>query len=117
MVKEGFNEQEARKYMKEKLPHLDYWKRYEELSDNGQFEEFKKQLIKEINDLGKETISPRFIFNYTRNPENGLLRIVQDGETVSLNLKESDFPMNVFQAYTRQNSRTEAELWDEVAER
>ena len=30
---------------------LDYWKRYDELSDNGQFEEFKKQLINEINDL------------------------------------------------------------------
>ena len=28
-----------------------YWKRYDELSDNGQFEEFKKQLINEINDL------------------------------------------------------------------
>ena len=54
MVKEGFNEEEARNYMKEKLPHLDYWKRYEELSDNGQFEEFKKQLIKEINDLNIE---------------------------------------------------------------
>ena len=54
MVKEGFNEEEAREYMKEKLPHLNYWKRYEELSDNGQFEEFKKQLIKEINDLNIE---------------------------------------------------------------
>lgn len=54
MVKEGFNEEEAREYMKEKLPHLDYWKRYEELSDNGQFVEFKKQLIKEINDLNIE---------------------------------------------------------------
>ena len=54
MVKQGFKEEEARKYMKENLPHLDYWKRYEELSDNGQFEEFKKQLIKEINDLNIE---------------------------------------------------------------
>ena len=33
------------------LPKLDYWKRYDELSDNGQFEEFKMQLINEINDL------------------------------------------------------------------
>ena len=33
------------------LPKLDYWKRYDELSDNGQFEEFKKKLINEINDL------------------------------------------------------------------
>ena len=54
MVKQGFKEEEARKYMKEKLPHLNYWKRYEELCDNGQFEEFKKQLIKEINDLNIE---------------------------------------------------------------
>jgi hypothetical protein len=40
--------------MKEKLPTLDYWKRYEELSDNGQFEEFKKKLIEEINELAVE---------------------------------------------------------------
>ena len=51
MVKEGFSEDQARTYLKQTLPQLDYWKRYEELSDNEQFEEFKKQLIKEINDL------------------------------------------------------------------
>ena len=48
MVKEGFSEDQARTYLKQTLPQLDYWKRYEELSDNGQFEEFKKQLIKEM---------------------------------------------------------------------
>lgn len=37
--------------MKELLPALDYWKKYDELSDNGQFEEFKKKLINEINEL------------------------------------------------------------------
>ena len=51
MVKQGFTEDQAREYMKQKLPTLDYWKRYEELSDNGQFDEFKKQLIDEINAL------------------------------------------------------------------
>ncbi len=51
MVKEGFSEEQARTYMKKKLPELNYWKRYEELSDNGQLEIFKKKLIKEINDL------------------------------------------------------------------
>lgn len=51
MVDENFPEEQARSYMKELLPKLDYWKRYEELSDNGQFEAFKKQLIQEINDL------------------------------------------------------------------
>ncbi len=51
MVKEGFSEEQARAYMKDQLPKLDYWKRYEELSDNGQFDEFKRKLIDEINAL------------------------------------------------------------------
>ena len=48
MVNENFTEEQARTYLKEMLPKLDYWNRYDELSDNGQFEEFKKQLIEEI---------------------------------------------------------------------
>lgn len=51
MSGENFSEEQARAYMKSLLPKLDYWKRYEQLSDNGQFEQFKSQLIKEINDL------------------------------------------------------------------
>lgn len=51
MVKQGFTEEQARLYMKQKLPTLDYWKRYEQLSDDGQFEAFKRQLIDEINAL------------------------------------------------------------------
>ena len=51
MAKEGFSEEQARAYMKQMLPQLNYWKRYEQLSDDGQFEAFKKQLIREINDL------------------------------------------------------------------
>ena len=51
MVSQGFTEEQARAYLKENLPHLDYWKRYEELSDDGQFEDFKRQLIEEINAL------------------------------------------------------------------
>ena len=51
MVNENFSEEQARAYMKQILPHLDYWKRYEELSDDGQFETFKKQLVEEINAL------------------------------------------------------------------
>ena len=51
MVNENFSEEQARQYMKQTLPKLDYWKRYEQLSDNGQFEAFKQQLIREINEL------------------------------------------------------------------
>ena len=51
MANEQFPEDQARAYMKKILPTLDYWKRYEELSDNGEFEAFKKKLVQEINDL------------------------------------------------------------------
>ncbi|MBQ6077576.1 MAG: helix-turn-helix domain-containing protein [Clostridia bacterium] len=51
MINESFSEEQARAYLKQMLPQLDYWKRYEQLSDNGEFEAFKQQLIREINDL------------------------------------------------------------------
>lgn len=51
MEKEGFSEDQARTYMKQLLPKLDYWKRFEELSDDGRFEAFKRQLVEEINGL------------------------------------------------------------------
>lgn len=54
MVQQGFTEEQARTYMTELLPTLDYWKRHDELSDGGKFEELKKQLIDEINALGIE---------------------------------------------------------------
>ena len=54
MANEQFSEEQARAYMKQVLPTLDYWKRYEELSDDGQFEQFKQQLISEINALHVE---------------------------------------------------------------
>lgn len=51
MVNENISEEQARSYMKDLLPQLDYWKNFDELSDQGKFEAFKKQLIREINDL------------------------------------------------------------------
>lgn len=54
MVSDNFTEEQARSYLKEMLPKLDYWKRYEKLNDNGQFEAFKQQLIREINELHVE---------------------------------------------------------------
>ena len=51
MVQQGFTEDQARTYMKQTLPQLDYWKRHEELGDGGAFEALKEQLIKEINAL------------------------------------------------------------------
>lgn len=35
MASEVFSEEQARAYLKDLLPRLDYWKRHDELSDNG----------------------------------------------------------------------------------
>lgn len=51
MVSENFTEEQARAYMKDTLPKLDYWKRHEELSDKGEFDQLKETLIQEVNDL------------------------------------------------------------------
>lgn len=51
MVSESVNEEQARSYMKELLPKLDYWKQYDKLGDNGEFEKQKNKLIDEINEL------------------------------------------------------------------
>ena len=51
MANDNLTEEQARSFMKETLPKLDYWKRYQELGDHGEFEKFKAQLICEINAL------------------------------------------------------------------
>ena len=51
MTGSGFSEEQARAYLKQTLPELDYWKRHEELKDDGEFDALKKKLIGEINDL------------------------------------------------------------------
>ena len=54
MVGEQFDEAQARAYMKQLLPTLNYWRNQKELGDDGQFEAFKRQLIEEINRLRVE---------------------------------------------------------------
>ena len=51
MASQGFSEEQARSYMKEMLPKLDYWKHSDQFSDGGSFEAFKRQLTDEINAL------------------------------------------------------------------
>ena len=51
MANKSFSEDQARAYLKQELPKLDYWKRHEELGDKGEFEALKKKLIGEINAL------------------------------------------------------------------
>jgi transcriptional regulator with XRE-family HTH domain len=51
MAVDGFTEEQARSYMKQRLPQLKYWKNHGELADGGKFEAFKRQLVDEINAL------------------------------------------------------------------
>ena len=100
MVGEDFTEEQARAYMKQRLPQLDYWKRYEELSDDGQFEEFKEKLIQEINDLHIEgmpkveklnALVGRFVNLPYRLPSGAEVKFLDDQVTYLGNQLESEF--------------------------
>ncbi len=100
MVNENFTEEQARSYMKKKLPQLDYWKRYEELSDNGEFEAFKKKLIDEINALSIEgmpkveklnALVGSFVNLEYRLPSGQTVKFLDDGTTYLGNQLESEF--------------------------
>ncbi len=54
MANEQFTPEQVRVYMKDMLPKLDYWKKYKNLGGAEKFDEFKKQLIDEINALNVE---------------------------------------------------------------
>ena len=51
MASEAVSKEQARTYMKNLLPKLDYWKNYKNLAGAEKFEQFKKQLMEEINAL------------------------------------------------------------------
>lgn len=100
MVKQGFTEDQARTYMNQMLPTLDYWKRYEQLSDDGQFEAFKKQLIEEINDLHIEgmpkveklnALVGRFVNLEYRLPNGMNVKFLDDQTTYLGNQLECEF--------------------------
>ena len=43
-----------REYFEKQLPTLNYWTRYAELGSDGDFAQFKQQIIKELNELNIE---------------------------------------------------------------
>ena len=100
MANENFSEEQVRAYMKQLLPTLDYWKRYEELSDDGQFEAFKKQLIDEINALHIEgmpkveklnALVGGFVNLAYRLPSGAQVKFLDDGTTYLGTQLESEF--------------------------
>ena len=51
MLPQGFTEEQARAYLADRLPQLDYWKRHEQLGGGEAFARLKAQLIEEFNAL------------------------------------------------------------------
>ena len=51
MANEQFTPEQVRAYLRDMLPKLNYWKRYAHLAEKEKFEEFKQQLMAEINAL------------------------------------------------------------------
>lgn len=100
MAGDQFSPEQARAYLKEKLPTLDYWKRYQQLSDGGQFEAFKKQLLEEINGLHVEglprveTLNPlvgKFVNLAYRLPSGEAVKLLDDETTYLGNQLEPEF--------------------------
>ena len=100
MVSEDFSEAQARAYMRQTLPTLDYWKRYEELSDGGQFEAFKQQLTEEINALHIDgmprveklnALVGRYVNLEYRLPNGSHVKFLDDGTTYLGTQLESEF--------------------------
>ena len=100
MVSEQFSEEQVRAYLKQLLPTLDYWKRYEELGDNGEFEAFKKQLIEEINALQIEgmpkveklnALVGQYVNLAYRLPNGAQVKFLDDGTTYLGNQLEPEF--------------------------
>jgi len=100
MANKDFPEEQARAYMKQLLPTLDYWQRYEELSDDGQFDAFKQKLIEEINDLHIEgmpkveklnALVGKYVNLEYRLPNGMKVKFLNDQTTYLGNQLESEF--------------------------
>jgi hypothetical protein len=104
MAGENFTEEQARAYMKGLLPTLNYWKKYDELGDNGEFDEFKQKLIEEINALNIEgmpkleslnALVGKFVNLEYRLPNGEMVKFLDDGKTYLGNQLESEFDPKV----------------------
>lgn len=100
MANEQYSEDDVRAYLRETLPKLDYWKRYKELGGDGAFDQFKRQLIEEINALNIEgmpklTKLNALVGSYVnleyRLPNGKMVKFLDDNTTYLGNQLECEF--------------------------
>ena len=104
MVSEHISSEQARAYMKDMLPKLDYWKQYKYLGGAERFEEFKQKLISEFNDLHIE-VMPKveklnalvggYINLEYRLPNGQIVKFLDDNATYLGNQLECEFGDNL----------------------
>ena len=105
MVSDKISEEQARSYLQQTLPTLNYWKNYEQLSDNGEFYEVKEQLVEEINDLHIEgmpkldklnALVGSFVNIEYRLPSGESVKFLDDNTTYLGNQLESEIVDGLF---------------------
>ena len=103
MANEQFTAEQVRAHMKNMLPKLDYWKRYQNLAGAEAFEAFKRQLIGEINALQIEgmpkverlnALVGGYINLEYRLPNGKRVKFLDDGATYLGNQLECEFGGN-----------------------
>ncbi len=100
MANENFKPEQVREYMKGMLPELNYWKKYTDLAGAEKFDEFKKQLMDEINALHIEgmpkveklnALVGGYINLEYRLPNGKMAKFLDDGVTYLGNQLECEF--------------------------
>jgi len=103
MANDQFTPEQVRAYMKDMLPRLNYWKQYKNLAGKEKFDEFKKQLIDEINALHIEGMPKveklnALVGGYVnleyRLPNGKLVKFLDDGATYLGTQLECEFGGN-----------------------
>ncbi len=100
MATDDFTPEQVRAYMKDMLPKLDYWKQYKNLAGAEEFDQFKKQLMEEINALHIEgmpkveslnALVGGYINLEYRLPNGKMVKFLDDGATYLGNQLECEF--------------------------
>ena len=100
MTSEEFSPDQVRAYLKDMLPKLDYWKTYKNLAGAEKFDEFKRKLMDEINELHIEGMPKveklnALVGGYVnltyRLPNGNEVEFLDDGVTYLGNQLECEF--------------------------
>ena len=100
MTSEEFSPEQVRAYLQDMLPKLDYWKQYKNLAGAEMFDEFKRKLMDEINELHVDgmpkveklnALVGGYVNLIYRLPNSNEVKFLDDGVTYLGNQLECEF--------------------------